>query len=78
MIKIMLAERVRQLRTEARLSQKEMGEALGLKESAISMMETGNRGTTLEKLVALSAYFRVSTDYLLGITDDPAWRGPEK
>ena len=28
-----------------------------------------------EQLVLLAEFFHVSTDYLLGITDDPAWRG---
>ncbi len=42
------------------------------------MMERGHRGTTIEKLVQLAEYFHVSTDYLLGITDDPTWRGPEE
>ena len=32
-------------------------------------------GAIFEKLVLLAEYFHVSTDYLLGITDDPAWRG---
>ena len=76
-IEVIFGDRINQLRKKAGLTQKQLGAAVGLKENAISMMETGNRGTTLEKLVALSAYFHVSTDYLLGITDDPAWRGPQ-
>ncbi len=27
------------------------------------------------RLVLLAEFYHVSTDYLLGITDDPAWRG---
>ncbi len=42
------------------------------------MMERGHRGTTIEKVVLLAEYFHVSADYLLGITDDPTWRGPEE
>ena len=48
---------------------------LGLSQNAISSIESGSRGTTIEKLVLLAEFFHVSTDYLLGITDDPAWRG---
>ena len=59
----------------AGLSQKELGEVLGLSQNAISTIESGSRGTTIEKLVLLAEFFHVSTDYLLGITDDPAWRG---
>lgn len=68
-------ERVYQLRKQAQLSQKQLGEVLGLSNKAICTMEGGSRGTTIEKLVLLAEYFHVSTDYLLGITDDPAWRG---
>lgn len=72
---ILLKERVYQLRKEAHLSQQQLGEILGLTHKSISMIESGGRGTTIEKLVLLAEYFQVSTDYLLGITDDPAWRG---
>lgn len=73
--KNIFAERIYLLRKEAGLSQKQLGEILGLSNKAICTMEGGSRGTTIEKLVLLAKYFHVSTDYLLGITDDPAWRG---
>ena len=68
-------ESVYLLRKKAGLNQKQLGEVLGLSNKAICTMEGGQRGTTIEKLVLLAEYFHVSTDYLLGITDDPAWRG---
>ncbi len=72
---ILLKERVYQLRKEAQLSQQQLGDILGLTHKSISMLESGGRGTTIEKLVLLAEFFHVSTDYLLGITDDPTWRG---
>ena len=71
------SERLFQLRTQCNLSQKQLGEAIGLSHKAISTLESGTRGTTIEKLVLLSRFFHVSTDYLLGITDDPTWRGAD-
>ena len=68
-------ERVYLLRKQAGLSQKQLGVVLGLSNKAICTMEGGSRGTTIERLVMLAEYFHVSTDYLLGITDDPTWRG---
>ncbi len=68
-------ERVLALRLQNGLKQKELGEILGLSNKAISTIETGDRKTSIDKLVALAQYFHVSADYLLGITDDPAWRG---
>ena len=41
----------------------------------MSDMENGKTGTTMARLVLLAEFYHVSTDYLLGITDDPAWRG---
>ncbi|MBQ9346971.1 MAG: helix-turn-helix transcriptional regulator [Oscillibacter sp.] len=73
--KIILKDRVRQLRKQAGMKQKELGEILNLSEQAVSSMESGYRSTTIDKLVLLAEYFHVSTDYLVGITDDPAWRG---
>ena len=70
-----LGERIYQLRKANGLSQKELGEAIGLSHKAISTLESGTRGTTVDKLVELAYYFHVSTDYLLGLTNDPAWRG---
>ena len=73
--KIILKDRVRQLRKQAGMKQKELGEILNLSKQAVSSMESGYRSTTIDKLVLLAEYFHVSTDYLVGITDDPAWRG---
>lgn len=72
---IIFKDRLKQLRVQAKLQQKELGAQIGLSANAISMIETGNRETSFEKLVQLAEYFHVSTDYLLGVTDDPTWRG---
>lgn len=72
---ILFPERLRQLRKQAGLNQKQMGVVIDLSNHAICMMERGQRSTTIDKLVQLAEYFQVSTDYLLGITDDPTWQG---
>ena len=74
-VKAIFGERLRDLRQKAGLQQNELGEKIGLSSNGVGMMERGYRGTTIEKLVLLAEYFHVSTDYLLGITDDPTWRG---
>jgi len=71
-------ERVFLLRKVKGLTQKELGDEVGLSYKAISTIESGARGTSVEKLIELAVYFQVSTDYLLGITDDPTWRGNPK
>ena len=72
-----LGSRVFELRQKEGLNQKQLGELIGLSHKAISTIESGTRGTSIDKLVALAYHFHVSTDYLLGITDNPAWRGKE-
>ena len=74
-VKKIFGERLRQLRNSQSVSQMQLANALGLTQNAIGMMERGHRGTTIEKLALLAEYFHVSADYLLGITDDPTWRG---
>lgn len=69
---IQFGKRLYELRTSRSLNQKQLGEIVGLSHKAISTMESGTRYTTLEKLVQLADYFDVSTDYLLGLSDDPA------
>lgn len=73
--KKIFGERLRQLRRQKSINQMQLAAALGLTQNSIGMMERGYRGTTIEKLVQLSEFFQVSADYLLGISDDPAWRG---
>lgn len=63
------SQRVYELRKKRNLSQKELGEAVGLSHKAISTIESGTRSTTIEKLITLATFFDVSTDYLLGLKD---------
>ena len=72
-----LGERVRALRKARGWRQAELGEKIGLSHKAISTLESGSRGISVEKLIELAYALRVSTDYLLGITDDPTWRRRE-
>ena len=65
------ARRVYELRKKKHMSQKELGEVLGLTSKSISTIESGLRSTTIEKLILLAKFFEVSADYLLGLTDEP-------
>ena len=67
----LFAFRVKRLRKQKNLNQKELGEALGLTQTTISGIESGARTTTIEKLILLAKFFNVSTDYLLGLKDEP-------
>lgn len=52
------------------LTMKELGEMIGVSESAISQYETGKREPDNATLVKLSEILGVSTDHLLGVASD--------
>lgn len=65
----MFGERLKQLRTEKGLFQKELAKILGVSAGAIGMYENGKRTPDFEILNKIADYFNVSVDYLLGRTD---------
>jgi transcriptional regulator with XRE-family HTH domain len=65
----MFGQRVKELRKDLRLSQKELSEALHIAQTTISEWERDNKKPSIDTLEILADFFRVSTDYLLGRTD---------
>ena len=65
-------ERLKQLRINRNMTQEELGFIFepNLSQSTIGTYERGARQPSLENLVLISQYFNVTTDYLLGITDE--------
>lgn len=65
-------ERLRDLRIKRNLTQEELGGIFNppLSQSTVGTYENGKRQPTLENLAFLSRYFSVTTDYLLGLTDE--------
>lgn len=66
----MFAERLRELRRAADLTQSQLAEALGFAQTTIATYERGVKEPGREVIIAVAKYFGVSTDYLLGLTDD--------
>lgn len=64
-----MGEKLRSLRTEKKLTQKQVADRIGLAISAVSSYESGSRYPSYDALIKLARIFHVSTDYLLGITD---------
>lgn len=59
--------RLKQLRTEKGLTQKELASLIGTQHSIISFYENSDRFPTPEVIISISKIFHVSTDYLLGV-----------
>lgn len=66
-----LAKRLRELREKRGLTQTELGKLFNLSKQAISSYETGVSEPPPDTLHGIADFFNVSTDYLLGRTDDP-------
>ena len=61
----MLGARIAALRIQAGMSQAELGKRLSVSPSAVGMYEQGRREPSMDRIVALSKIFGVTTDYLL-------------
>ena len=61
--------RLRDLREDHDLTQKQVAEYLHIKQNTYCQYESGRRQMPLETLVALAKYYHVSTDYILGLTN---------
>ncbi|GAB2023179.1 helix-turn-helix transcriptional regulator [Pseudolactococcus yaeyamensis] len=66
----MLPERLKSSRLEAKLTQKEITEKLEISQPSYAQWEKGIRTPNLERLQELAKILNVSTDYLLGNTDE--------
>ena len=61
----MLCDQIRKMRTARGINQVELARALSVTKQSVSNWENNNIQPSVEILVKLADYFRVSTDYLL-------------
>jgi transcriptional regulator with XRE-family HTH domain len=64
-------KRLRDLREDHDLVQKEVAAFLEIDQRTYSNYETGKRELPVHLLIKLSDYYHVSVDYILGLTDNP-------
>ncbi len=65
-----VGERIRALRSDAALSQRELGEVLGVDQTAVSRIETGDRALTGRELMLAADYFGVSSASIIQAEED--------
>ncbi len=68
-IRIVFAERLKDLRQEKGLSYAELSKEVGISHSSLCRWENCQTDIISFQLVKLAEYFGVSTDYLLGLED---------
>lgn len=66
----LFGERLKYLRNERELGQNNLAEKLQLSNASISYWETGKQIPSAEVVFKLAVFFSVSSDYLLGLTND--------
>ena len=69
LVNMNMGDKLKSLRLEKKLTQKQIAERIGLAISAVSSYESGTRYPSYDVLVKLARIFHVSTDYLLGMSN---------
>ncbi len=64
---MILGEKIKTLRVNAKMSQRELADRLNIAKSVISYYESGDRCPSYDVLIRISRIFNVTTDYLLDI-----------
>ena len=65
----MYGARIRELRKERRMTQKQLGEAVGVDFRTVSFWETERFEPNISQIIRLCKLFEVESDYLLGLKD---------
>ncbi len=63
---MLIGKRIKDLRTQRKLSQQELGDLLGVTKVSVCGYENGSRTPSLDTFKVIADEFGVATDYLLG------------
>lgn len=72
------SERILILRKRARLTQGQVGDAVGVSQNSISMWERGESSPQVPHIAALARLFTCSADYLVGMSATPSGLDPDR
>jgi len=70
-VDILKFERIRNLRIDKDLTQKQVADELNIASNTLSQYETGARNIPNDILIKIADYYNTSIDYLLERTDNP-------
>ena len=62
-------QRIRDLREDADMKQRELAEVLSVTTQQYSLYERGDREIPFRHVIALAKYYNVSIDYIAGLTN---------
>ena len=61
------------MREDNDLLQRDVAEYLNIRQNTYSQYENGQRQLPIDVLIKLSEFYKVSTDYILGLTSKKSW-----
>lgn len=68
-----IVDRILTLQEERKVTNKEIEIGAGLANASVSQWKKGKGKPSLENIIKVATYFQVTTDYLLGLSDTPAY-----
>ena len=71
-----IVAKLKQLRKEKGVNQETVAEACGVSRVTIARYENGSRKPEADVLPKLAVFYGVSTDYLMGVEEEPAKKEP--
>ena len=69
-------EKIKHLQRERRLLKKDVAEGVGITTRAYSYYENGQHCPTMDIVIRFARFYNISTDYLLGLSNDPTIHDP--
>lgn len=69
--KELFGQRLLETRKKNHETQQDLAKLLNLSKSRVSEMENGKNTTTIENFTLICEHYKVSANYLLGLSDDP-------
>lgn len=63
-------ERIRHLREDKDLTQKQVGQLLNMSQTGYNQYEIGRNDIPTKVLIDLANFYNTSTDYILGLTNE--------
>ncbi|MBP3330823.1 MAG: helix-turn-helix transcriptional regulator [Clostridia bacterium] len=69
-MKLTFGQKIKNLREDLELNQTELGRAVNMTQRKISYIECNKYEPSIQDIIALCNFFKVSSDYLLGINKE--------
>nr|DAW20510.1 MAG TPA: Helix-turn-helix XRE-family like protein [Caudoviricetes sp.] len=67
---LIVSDRLKYLRNESNLTPKDVSDVLGCTQACYDQYESASKSISMSEVIKLAKFYRVSTDFILGFTDD--------